>query len=294
MLAHSIKPILELIPEALPMIKKASVDQELPLDSRDSAIASALELKYHEHVDGKSIDIFAIEKVAKAVELYGVKEVVTDLTAKMVKAAHEVRMAKTEDHTASYIAKEASLAGDLSGFSDIVAVAATAVELYKEASDLSIEPNETVKRYSGHGYLDKKASVEALAARYQATQNPSFVKIASALHKMDTLTMKPETVFDVCKTVSEMDKEAGLSAKGFNFFREAVMTKSAASALQVKLCGADYPYESIQRLGRGRIAQFIGEDVAKECDASPMNAKQVLETLPRDLQQVLCNLLKNV
>lgn len=294
MLAHSIKPILELVPEALDMIKKASVDQDFPVDSRDSTLASALELKYHECVDGKSVDIFAIEKVAQAVDLYGIREEVRDLTSKMIKAAQDFSMSASEDVSANYLAKEASLAGDLSGFSDIVAVAATAVDLYKEASSLSIDPNETVKRYSGHGYLDKKASVEALASRYQATGNASFVKIASALYRMDTLNMKPESVYDVCRTVSEMDKEAGLSAKGFNFFREAVMTKSAASAMQISLCGKEYPYESILRLGRGRIAQFIGEDVAKEVDANPMNAKQVLETLPRDLQQILCNLLKNV
>lgn len=294
MLAHSIKPILELVPEALPLIKQASVDQDYPLDNRDSCIASALELKFHEHVDHRSIDVFSIEKIAQAVEMYGVKDIVSDLAGKMIKTASEKRIANSVDHKAEYMSKQASFEGELTGFANFTELAIQAESLYKQAQELGVTPSETVQRYSGHGYLDKKASIEALAARYHATGNTNFVKIASALYRMDELSMKPETVFDVCKTVAGMDKEAGLSAKGFNFFREAVMTKSAASAMQVTLCNKSYPYENIERLGRGRIAQFIGEDVAKELDAGPANAKQVLETLPADLQQILCNLLKNV
>lgn len=294
MLAHSIKPILELVPEALPFIKKASVDQDLPLDNADSCVASALELKFHEHVDGKSVDIFAMDKVASAVTLYGVSEVVKDLTEKMVKAAHYQAMSKLENPEETYLSKQASFEGDLTGFADYSTSAESALHLYKQASELGLTPSEAVLRYSGHGFLDKKAAVEGLAARFQATQNVNFVKIASAIGRMDTLSMRPETVFDVCKTISSMDKEAGLSAKGFNFFREAILTKSAASALSVTLCGKQVPYEQIEKLGRHRIAQYIGEDVAKEMDSGPMNAKQVFETLPADLQQILCNLLKNV
>lgn len=295
MLAHSFKPILELVPEAYEMIKQASVEQDLPLDSRDSCIASALEMKYHEHVDGKSVDVFAIEKIAHAVTLYGATEIVADLSNKLIKAAAERRQSSTTqaDRKESCMAKQASF--EVAGLvMDLAVVADDAAGLYKEAQELGVEPSDSVKRYSGHGLLNKKAAVEALASRYHVTQNPNFVKIASAIGRMDTISMKPETVFDVCKTVSMMDKEAGLTAKGYNFFNEAVMMKSAASALQVNLCNKAYPYEKIQALGRSRIAQFIGEDVAKEVDAGPMNGKQVLETLPADLQQILCNLLANV
>jgi hypothetical protein len=294
MLAHSIKHILELVPEALPLIKSASVDQDYPLDNRGSAIASALELKYHEVVDHKSIDPFSIEKVARAVDLYGATDEVKDLTTKLIKAAQANVAANAESKTDVYLSKQAGFEGDLTGLRDLPALAQTASELYKQASELNITPSETVKRYAGQGYLDKKASVESLAARYQASKNVNFVKIASALYRMDESTMKPETVFDVCKTVAEMDKEAGLSALGFDFFREAVIVKTAASAMTINLCGKPYPYESLARLGKDRIAQFIGKDVADEFDAGPQNAKAVIETLPADLQQILVNLLKNV
>ena len=293
MLAHSIKPILKLIPEAADFIKQASVDQEYPLDSRDSAIASALELKYHEHVDHRSVDVFAMDKVAQAVKLFGAADIVNDLSGKMIKAARQASLAKMQNPSEDFLRKQAGFEGAQTGFVDIPFIASEAVAMYKQALELGVEPSDTVKRYSGHGLLDKKAAVEGLASRYQATGNVNFVKLASALGRMDTLNLKPETVFDVAITISQRDKEAGISAQGYNFFNEAVMTKSAASAMQVTLMNKPYAYEDIQRLGSSRIGQYLGEDVGKEIDKDPYTAKATLEALPMDLQKILCNLLGN-
>lgn len=293
MLAHSIKPILSLIPEAMPLIKQASLDQDMPVDSRDSCIASALALKYQECVSHKPVDFLAFEKVATAVDLYGVKGIVNSLNSKMVKEAATRSLAARENPKEAFLTKQAGFSGELSGFSDLESSSKTAVELYKQAAELGAEPSLDVKRYSGHGYLDKKASIEALAGRFQATGNPNFVKIASAIYKMDTLNLKPETVLDICQTVSSMDKEAQLSSRGFNFFKEAVLVKSAASVLTIRLLNKDCPYETIARVGRDRVSKFIGEDVAKSMDSGPEEAKAVIETLPLDLQTVLSNLIKN-
>lgn len=296
MLAHSIKPILSLVPEAMPLVKKASLDQDFPVDSKDSAIASALALKYHEAVTHRVVDYSAFEKVASAVELWGVKDIVSDLSGKLIKQAQEKALAAFDDPKEGYLTKQASFSGELSGFTDLNAVSSQAVELHKQASELGLEPSEDVKRYSGHAYLDKKAAIEALAGRFQATNNSSFVKIASAIYKMDTFTMKPETVLDICSTVTSMDKEAELSTRGFNFFKEALLVKagSYASVLKVRLCNQDCPYESIARVGRDRVSQYIGADVANAMDADPASAKAVIESLPMDLQKILLNLTKNV
>lgn len=293
MLAHSIKPILSLVPEALPLVKQASLDQDMPVDSRDSCIASALALKYHECVTHTPVDFFAIEKVANAVELYGIKGIVSNLNSKMIKEAHARTLASFENPKESFLTKQAGFSGELTGFTDLSRVSTEAVELYKQASVVGVEPSEDVKRYSGHGFLDKKAAIESLAGRFQATNNTNFVKIASAIYKMDTEKMKPETILDICQTVTMMDKEAQLSSRGFNFFKETLLVKSAASVLSIKLLNNNVPYETIARVGRDRVAQFIGEDVAKCMDSGPAEAKAVIETLPMDLQTVLSNLIKN-
>ncbi len=295
MLAYSLKEILSLVPEALPMVKEAHIDQEMPLGNRDSCIASALQLTYHEKVAYKAVDVFAIEKVAQAVKLYGVEDVVGDLSDKLVKAASLRQQAGAVDAKAEFMTKQAGFEGEGSGFCDPLRLAAEAAELYKQAQELGVEPTERVARYSGNAYLNKKAAIDSLAARYQATGNTDFVKIAEAIGSARVETLKPHTVNDICLTISQMDKEAGLNARGFDFYRESLMTKEAAvSSLTVKLCGKEVPYEAIMRVGRDRVSQYIGEDVAKEMDRGPMNAKQVFETLPLDLQRVVCDLIKNV
>ena len=295
MLAHSIKPILDLIPEALPFIKQALVTEYLPTDSRGSSIASALELKYHEVVDHKPVDIFAMEKVALAVDLYGAKDIVKDLSDKMIKAAQYKVRDRVLTKKAEFETRQSTFESKLTGIIlDHTELAKEAQSLVKMASEVQIEPSDEVKRYSCQGMLNKKAAIESLAARFQATRNVNFVKIASAIGRLDPAMIRTETLSDICDTIAGMDKEAGLTAIGMNFYREAVLLKSAASALMVKLCGKEYPYESIAKLGKDRISRFIGEDVAKEMDQGPMNTKQVMETLPADLQKVMCDLLKNV
>jgi hypothetical protein len=168
-----------------------------------------------------------------------------------------------------------------------------ALELYKEAQDRNIEPSEDLILYSGHGYFSKEAAVKSLSVRFDATKNQDFVKLAQAI---SGAALCPELIRNVASTIEGMDKSAGLHFKGHNFHKEAIFTKEAAfkGSINVKLNGKQVPYETIERVGRQNIAQYIGEDIAKEMDAGPMNFKTVLETLPMDLQKVLVSLTKNV
>jgi hypothetical protein len=295
MLAYSIKDILELVPEALPFVKQASLQQEMPLDSKDSCIATALEIKYHEKVAYQAIDVFALEKVSKAIKAYGVEAEVASLGDAMVKAANARKAQQAFEANDSYILKQASFEGDLAGFSDIVKMSEAATELYKEATDKSIIPSEDVLRYSGHGFMDKESAVKALANRYHATGDVSFVKIAGAIAKLP-FEVKSETVRDICNTVTQMDKQAGLSLKGYNFYKETVLTKEASirSALNVMLCGKSIPFEKIARVGKGRISSYMGTEVGEEFDRGAAHFKQAAEAMPRDLQQLLINLTKNI
>ena len=295
MLAYTLKNVVELIPAALEHVKQASIEQDLPFDSRDSAIASALSIQYCQHVSGKSVDVFAIEKVAHAVDLYGASDLVRDLAADMVAAHRAAAVAAHLTPAGDYHVKAAGFEGDLTGFRDLEELGQRADELYKEAQELGLEPSEPVTRYSGRAFLSKEAAVEALAARYQASGDVGFAKIAVALGRMSTETLAHETVQDICRTVTTMDKQAGLSLKGFDFYREALLTKQAevVSALRVRIAGHDVPYESIARVGKDRIAQYVGADVAKEMDGGPGHAKQVFETLPLDLQRLVLDLTKN-
>jgi hypothetical protein len=295
MLAYTLKDILELVPEAASFTKQASVEQDMPLDNKDSCIATALQLKYHEKVAYKAVDVFAIEKVARAVKAYGVEDQVKALSERMVKAAFERTSAAAAIATDDYMMKQAYFEGELSGMRPHGTMSKEASALYDEACAKGINPSDSIKIYSGHGYMDKEAAVKALANRYYETKNPSFVKIATAIHKMEG-EFKPETVRDICDTISEMDKEAGLSTKGYNFYAETVLVKEAqlVSALNVKLCGKNVPFEKIAKLGKGRFSAYMGEDIGREYDMGPVHFKQTLEALPMDLQKIALHLTNNV
>lgn len=295
MLAYTLKEILDLVPEALPLVKEAQINQDMPLGNRDSCIATALQIKYNEHVSYKPIDVFSLDKVAAAIKAYGVQDVVSDLTDKLIKAAAERRISLGRNLKDEYLQKEAAFQGEGSGFNDPIRLAKQATSLFKEASTLGTTPSEMVTRYSGNAMLDKEAAISALASRFHATKNADFVKIASALNRLDTFNVKPETVQDICYTISEMDKEAGLSALGFDFYKEALISKEAAAfAVSVMLGNRRVPYEKIARVGRDRISQYVGEDVAKEMDRGPMHTKQSFEALPLALQKLVCQVVDNI
>lgn len=295
MLAHSLKHILEYVPEALPLVKKASLEQELPIDSIDSVIASALQLKYFEKIAHSSVDIFEMEKVAQAVEMYGVKDQVNALGNLMVKAAEAKMLADYENSNERFFIKVSSFEGSL-GEVPVDLRSGVATELYKEAKDKNLEPSEEVIRYSGNGYLSKEAAVKSLVNRYNSTKDGTFIKIASAINKTPKEALTPEVVVSIANTISGMDKAAGLHFKGHNFYKEAFFTKEAGykGSLSVTLGGKQIPYESIERVGKSNISNYIGPDIAKEMDSGPANFKNVVETLPLDLQKVLLNLIKNV
>ena len=295
MLAHTLKTILELIPEALPFVKQASVDKEMPLDNKDSTIATALQLKYLEKVAYRPVDIFAIEKIAKAVHMYGVTEDVTRLSNAMIKAASEQKIRKENDSDENYFLKVASFEGELSNVS-VEDRSAAATYLYKEATKRNLKPSDAVILYSGNAYLSKEAAVQALSVRYNFTGNTDFVKIASALGKTPDVLLSSDILLQISDTICNMDKVAGLHFKGHNFYKEAFFVKEAAfkGSINVRLCGKDVPYESIARVGREKIASYMGSDIASEMDNGPANFKAVIETLPLDLQNVLSSLVKNV
>lgn len=295
MLAYTLKNVVELIPSALAHVKQASIVTDFPTDNRDSAVASALSIQYCQHVSGKSVDPYQMEKVAAAVSAYGADDIVRTLTEEMIEAHTMSKIASSYDPVGEYHTKTAGFEGDLTGFRDLEALGEAAEELYKEAQDLGVDAPETVRRYSGNAFLSKKAALDALAARYQASGNVGFAKIAASLGRLDTDVMPTQTVQDICRTVSSMDKQAGLASKGFDFYREALLTKEAeiVSAMSCRLAGHEVPYERIAKVGKDRISQYIGADVAKEMDGGPAHFKQVAETLPMDLQRIVLDLTKN-
>lgn len=292
MLAHNIKAILTLVPEARTMTKQASLEENFPYDSKDSVCASYLRVHYLTKIAEKSVDPVIAAKITKAAELYGVKDELDKFVPRFNNMEKKAAEAEAK-YGLSINDIEAGFEGDLGGFCflGIEKTASTAREICEKFGDQVTSPE--VLRYAGKGYLNKEAAVMALANRYHATKEPSFVKVARLVAdsiKEDDFS----AIGQLCETVTKLDKQAGLDIVGFNFYKEAILTKEAAlmSVMKVRLAGQDVPWESIQKFGKDRISSTIGKDVADGMTGNPVNDKAVLESLPLDLQKMLASLTK--
>ncbi len=87
MLAYDVKNILALIPEAEPMIKQATVEEDYPIDSKASYLASSLRFTYLTKIAGRQVDYDAYEALEKGARVYNCADELADLTTKIVKAA---------------------------------------------------------------------------------------------------------------------------------------------------------------------------------------------------------------
>lgn len=294
MLAYKIKEILTLVPDVEPFIKKASIEEEFPIDSKDSTLASWLAIKYMQKVAHEIVDYSEMEKVEKAAQLWNIPSEFWKYEALMEGAGQLRKEASLQNPEQDLMYKQAHFEGQLSGFVDLEKVASEAQELYDQYGDAI--KSDTIKRYAGIGYLNKEAALSGLVARYKASGDDRFIKVASALRNTEVETLCTEDIRKLCNTVTSLDKQAQISARGFNFFDETVIVKEAelASVCSVRLANVEVPYEKISKLGKDRISQTVGKDVADELTCNAYHDKQVLETLPLDLQEILVRMTKAV
>lgn len=286
MLAYNIKEILTLIPEAQDLIKSASVEEEFPTDSKDSVCASYLRVGYLTKVANKRVDPEITSLITKAAMLYGVKDQLDKLSLgfspKLEKSASE---------------QIGDLAGEFEYSLNSHLNLEKTAELAEKIYDLSggEVSDDRIKRYSGNAYLNKQAAVQTLANRYHATKQDHFVKIARLV--ADSVKENDfDSIKKICQTVTFLDKQAGLDILGFNFYKEALITKQAAmtSGLTINLAGQPIPYTKIAAFGKSRLTSVLGPDLAKELKDSPVDDKYVLESLPRDIQLMLVAALKGI
>lgn len=289
MLAHDLKNILELVPSAMGFIKQASIEEEYPVDNPDSTIASGLRINYQIKVAHKPIDYEILNLVKKASILWGVEEKIEELSKGLIKKA------EVEDKQELALFKQETFMNKVGGFNtDYNGLAKEAAELVKEFGEHV--DSEDVLRYSCQGVLNKQAALAALESRAVVTGIEEFAKIAKALETEKVEKFSTEELQKLAECVTMLDKKANLQVKGFNFYREAIMVKEAdiKSAVTILIDGKEVPYEKIQRLGKDRIVGALGKEFGSELGKGPINDKEVLETLPLDLQKVLSALLKGM
>jgi hypothetical protein len=295
MIGYTLKHVLELVPEALDLVKQASVEQDYPINNKDGCIASGLAVAYKTRISGQMVDYDNLEKVSSAITAYNLGETVNDLVGKMVGRSRDALVKQASFETPdTYMTKQAGFEGDLTGFMDLQEIVKQAEVLAEQAAGLGVNPSLEVRRYACDAFLAKEAALGALGARFQATKNPVFVKLAAALSKEAEIIPPSKLTKSLCSTVTGLDKEAGLLAKGFNFYKEALIEKEAAvNSMMVKVAGKDYALQRILALPANYVDDYLGKGFMKEATSDPGSTKAMIESLPLDSQHVLATILKN-
>jgi hypothetical protein len=275
------------------MVKQASIQEDFPVNNKDSCLASALRIELAKS-EWTPVDLSDMEKVAAAVEAYGLKDVVNDLSSQLKKGSLEKAASAGESSSGFQKAAEVNMemTGDSGYLEKVASAAVMAWDAYQQEG-IDTTP-EHVARYSGHLPLSKSAALSALQSRYAITQSVGFAKIAQALGSQPEMVSDPNVVASLCRVVSGMDKLAKLDIKGFNFYREALITKSAAMSTRIKIGKEEFPAETVMKVPVNHLNSYLGADIGKEISSGdPMTVKAVVESLPADLQQVLLRVMKS-
>lgn len=294
MLSYAIKQILTLVPQALPLVKKANLEAEYPFDTKEDAIASALRVSLERDVLGKQVDGEVLEKAATAIEVYGLEDIVETMTARMIEVnrGNMEKSASVSQAPQAFLEKQAQFEAGLCGFKDIPELVKQAEVMREEAKALNQEPSEHVLRYSCDAWMDKEAAINGMHARYSLTKDDTFVKLAAALGMEESLVPSGPLVKNFCETITRLDKQAGLDWKGFDIYKECLLTKSAAyRATNVRVGREEYPLDRIMRIPRHHVSNYLGQDVADSM-SDPHTAKAVIESLPADMHSVLNSVIK--
>lgn len=295
MLGFTLKHILTLIPEVTPLVKQASVEMEYPIGSKADCLASALAIEYKKRFTTDEVDFDHIEKVAKAIELYDIENVVATYSKKMIQASQAAILKQASaDFEGSFLTKQANWESDFAGGANIREMAERAEVLFETAKAEGTKPSDKVMTYSGNSYLSKQAAVDALGARYEVTKDDRFVKIASSMGGEPAVITSDRTVKSLCRVVTKLDEANDLFVRGFDFYKEAGIEKTAGRKTLVKIAGQQYPLDKVMRVPASYLDDYVGPGFSKEIHNDPNAAAQIIESLPSDSQQILSRLLKNV
>lgn len=294
MIGYSLKQLLDLVPEALPLVKSASLTEDFPVDSAAGAIASALRIRYDSLMKKASFDKETYNKVFTAVDAFGVSEVVENLENKLQAGFDNMQKAAGERASFSLEAAQSLFLGNLTGMKDIPSLVKQAEALWDQAQAAGAQVKDEVAIYSGNAYISKEAAIGALTARYQLTQDPVIAKAASLMSKEASFIPPGQLSRTLCNAVTSFDARHHLEAKGFDFYQEACITKSAAVSGTVNLAGQSVSMDTINSIPSSYLESYMGADFSKELQSDPMSARALIESLPRDSQQMLASLAKHV
>lgn len=280
---HTIRKVSELVPETSGLIKRASLEQNLPTGSRDETLISALELEYMIKVAHTHVDIDDAQRVCRAVDLYGLGHEVKEKSTTMVKAAsynaeRERSVKRSLDQAVDFIDTQL-----LSMSPDLEKIAEASEGLWDQyGADIS---NDKIKLYAGAGTLVKEAAVAALNHRAKRTSNEEFTKVAEVIAATDINQLSVADNRAIIGAVKELEKAAHYMET--DLYTDMFITKQAA--VMVNLGSKSVNADDLVKVA-SHAGSVLGKDIETICADAHSN-KAAIEALPIGEKQVLAGLV---
>lgn len=282
MLAYDMNEILSIVPDAVGLVKEASLNEEFPLDNADSVCASALRAGYLTKVAGKQVPYSTQESIEKAVQAYGLEQSLKPLHDRMTKYASALAAERHYDKKASLELSEDVLASGFGYGCDLIKQANYAASLVDRYGDSNYQ--EVTLRYSGSLPLSEPLLFEALEKRAFVTKNSDYgvIKDSIASYTVDALNAESrEKRASLAQFIATLDFKCGYHG---DIYKDAFVKEAAC---KVRLKTKEVSWESIQKLGKGHIKDLVGKDVADALTGDYANDKAVIEALPLDERGVI-------
>lgn len=276
---HIIKKVTELVPEAGALVKRASLENNLPTTNKEETLMSALELEYMTKVANVKVDLEDAQRVCQAVDLYGLADEVRAHTQTMVKSASAI--ANNEAETIRQVEEAEHFVETqlLSMNPNMEKIAQVSEDLWDNYSDYI--KNDKVKLYAGSGSLIKEAAVVALNHRAKRTGNQEFEKVASLIESTNVEALSIEDNRAIISAIRGLEKSASYMES--NLYTDMFITKKASCV--VDLCGKKVSADSLSALS-GDVGSILGSDIGAllaDChqniaaiEALPLGEKQAI------------------
>lgn len=276
---HIINKVSKLLPETGALVKQASLEKNLPTDTREETLLSALELEYMMKVAHTNVDIDDATRVCRAVDLYGLRDEVRDKSSTMIKAASasksiERSVREAEDFIDTQL---------MSSNPNFEKIAKVCEDLWDNYSDHIT--NEAVKIYSGAGRLVKEAAVSALLHRAKVTGNNEFEKVAEVISSTNISNLSVDDNRAIINAVSGLEKSAQYSHT--NLYTDMFTTKKANCF--INLCGKRVDPCKIIPLA-DQVGSVLGSDIGSLLK-DPETNSAAIEALPLGEKQVILGLI---
>ena len=274
---HTIKMVSDLVPEAGALVKSASFETNLPTGSKEETLLSALELEYMTKIAHTQVDLYDMERVCHAVDLYDIADEVRAHTGTMVKSAS----VKASDEKVLQSAVEFIDFQLSSSHPNFEKVAEACEGLWDDYSVTS----DSVKLYAGAGTLVKEAAVNALNLRAARTGVEDFIKVAEVIQSTDVSHLTIEDNRAIISAIRGLEKEACYSES--NLYTEMFHTKQAAQMVDLGKIKADAT--DLVRIA-DRAGDILGADIGLLLKDAHANAAAI-SALPMGELQAIAGLL---